>query len=274
MKYTFGTIKIISIMIFMLALGSCKSGKIAVRDPRPEVPLEDKQLISLFEGEIYRFSTFKGRRTELEILMNGSTLKTRATIAIHRDSLIVVSIVPALGYEIARMICTVDSVLIISRTDKTYALNSFGEISRHYRVPVDFGGLQSILLNEVFLYGKDKANRRFEKNISTNKTSYLFLIEAFSGDHKASSQGYEFDPGILRARAMYLRDHTITAGMNIKYEGFEDIEGVVFPRSLDIDMNDAVSRIALRLKYGSIEFDQPVNANFKFPAGYSRIKMY
>lgn len=267
-----GTLFVLAVLM-MLSV-SCRPGRNISRENLPGKNLGGGEIIRLLEEEKKDFQTFKGRRTEMEIRMNGAVRKTRASIAIHRDSLILISIVPALGFEMARVVCSPDSVMIISRPDKTYAVRSFREIGKKYRVPVDFRGVQSLLLDELFYYGEESPERRFDKNISKGKSSYLFLIESFYGIDNISSQGYELEPGLLSIRSMYLKDHMRNAGMNVNYSDFQEVNGILFPMALEMSMMDAGSRIELSMKYGSIEFDQPLNAGFEYPEGYTKINMY
>lgn len=71
------------------------------------------------------------------------------TIRIRKDSVIWISVNPALGIEVVRALITQDSVYIIDKINKDYYSKSLDYIKDKFGVHVDFHMLQSILIGNL-----------------------------------------------------------------------------------------------------------------------------
>ena len=97
-----------------------------------------------------------------------------STIRLKKDERIWFS-ASKLGIEIARVMITTDSIYMMNRWEKEYAIASIDEISSFTSVPVSFTDLQNIILgNPVqFEYGDHELNHLSEKYLVFYETSHL-----------------------------------------------------------------------------------------------------
>lgn len=89
-------------------------------------------------------------KTKVEATIGDEKQSFKAVIRMKKDSVIAISISPALGVEIVKVIITQDSVKYISKIpgDKHYYEGNFKGINNHLNAEFDFQMIQSILTGE------------------------------------------------------------------------------------------------------------------------------
>lgn len=91
------------------------------------------------------FDTFsaKGR---MQFENDGDQINTGLTIRMKKDSIIWISVVPALGIEVARVRITPDSVAMINRLERTYFAENVQGLKSRFNVDLTFNMVQALLL--------------------------------------------------------------------------------------------------------------------------------
>lgn len=91
------------------------------------------------------YSTFsaKGR---MQYENDGEQINTGITIRMQKDSIIWISVVPALGIEVARLRITPDSVALINRLQKTYFADNLQALKTRFNVDLTFNMVQALLV--------------------------------------------------------------------------------------------------------------------------------
>jgi len=230
----------------------------------------DLGVISILELKPFRFHTMKARKVDVGFYRNGVSQKVKGNIAIYRDSMIAVSIIPALGYEILRILCTEDSVIIINRPEKSFSAGSFKYFQNRYKIPVGFRDLQAMLANEVFYYKESYGDRDFEKKLNKSEKNNLFIVDAYREGRRITNQGIEIDAEGRKLQNMFIVDYDRKMKLNLDYQEFVGVEDLIFPREIIIDMVERNNNIKLELRYGQIIFDDSLNIEFSVPIHYTR----
>ena len=95
-----------------------------------------------------------------DVKSEGKNDSFKANIRIRKDSLIWISISPALGVEMVRVLITPDSVKYVSKipNDKHYYLGDFSAVTGVAQMSLDFKMIQDILLGNAIMMdkGEDK----------------------------------------------------------------------------------------------------------------------
>lgn len=96
----------------------------------------------------------------------GETQSFKANIKMRKDSVIWISISPALGIEMIRMMITPDSLMLMSKIpdNKYYYKGNFGVINELVGVELDFEMLQDLLVGNALALDKDEGRFRSEVN--------------------------------------------------------------------------------------------------------------
>jgi hypothetical protein len=261
-------------MAFTLLLSSCKSTR-----PLMKAPLKE-------EGPEYLYSRLKEKEFAFEWLSlkfdanykqkrNSSDFKGQ--IRIRKDSLIWVSITPALGIELFRMVITNDSVKYVNRFNKEYFTGDYALVSRFLQINIDFDILQSLILGNDFQFYETNSFRASIDNqnyklSTTGRRKIRKEAEDSNADAIILLQNIWLDPESFKIMKLdvkeYLKDNR---KLTATYDDFQDMEGQLFPSTLHFDiMADDI--IKLKMTYSKITRDEPMTFPFSIPENYTRIK--
>jgi hypothetical protein len=221
----------------------------------------------------HSFETLKVKRMNVGFLINGVGENFSGNLAISRDSLIAISVIPFLGYEALRIMCTRDSVIVINRTDKTYHASSLDYYLKKYNILARFNDLQSILINEIFIYQDGFTDIEYEKSIELEAGNMVFIIKALLGNITLTNQEIAADSACAQIRDVFVVDYQRGVKMSVKYDDFNGCEMDSFPNSIMIDIKDKRYEISLNIEYGQVIFNDQINVTFAIPDSYSRIYM-
>jgi hypothetical protein len=210
------------------------------------------------------FQSFSARgRMQLEE-ENGDKVSSNLSLRIRKDSLIWVSVVPALGIEVARLRITPDSLHLMNRLNKTYFAGDYALLRDKFKVDVNFAMVQAILLGNYLPGepGQDKVTTESPwQHIRREQAS--LLIDQF------------LDLTDLKLKKITIKDLQTNNALNVDYAGFENVAGNTFPRSARIAVqqnNGSETKGATAaLEYNKISLNEPgLTFPFAIPEGYSR----
>lgn len=195
---------------------------------------------------------------------NGNKISSNLSLRIGKDSLIWVSVVPALGIEVARLRITPDSLFLVNRLNKTYFAGDYALIRENFKVDIDFAMVQAILLGN---YLPGEAGQ--EKVITEPPLQHIrrqqasLLIDQF------------LNLTDLKLKKIAIKDQQTNNTLQVDYAAFEDLEGTPFPRSARIlvqQNNGSETKGAnAALEYSRISINDPgLSFPFTIPEGYTR----
>lgn len=150
-----------------------------------------------------------------------------ASIRLKRDSVIWVSINPALGVEVVRCLLTTDSVFVLNKLQKEYYKFSYSDLSRKLHFDLNYQLVQEILLgNTPFDQSDEDSIRNFAD------TSYSILLQRRKNvaveniiRHKNS-----------KLERLTMKEDSTGNSLEITYENFLPLEGILFPHVNKISM--------------------------------------
>jgi len=141
---------------------SCKS-KAPIASVEPLKERSAGFLLKRYERNEFVYD-WVGMKISAEVLTLGETQGFKANIRMKRDSVIWISISPALGIEVLRVLITPDSVKYISKIpeNKHYYIGGFNIINEVSKMDLDFLTFQEILLGNAVGLEKDEGKFRSE----------------------------------------------------------------------------------------------------------------
>ena len=186
----------------------------------------------------------------------------KANIRIRKDSLIWVSISPALGVEMVRVLITPDSVKYVSKVpnNKYYYIGDFSAMTNVAMMDLDFKMIQDILMGNGVMMDKgedkfvslidkqsyclvSKFNRHLRRVLGFDEKSVLpnssFTVNSLSREYQKALHRASVDDLIIKRfwldgkhfrvqRALY-NDLYNMRDIEIMYDEFEDHEGQLHP---------------------------------------------
>lgn len=161
--------------VIVLVLGSCSNQRRLAKG---------KPLRSRTPGQLIKDNTqadfdfdYIGMKVNADVRDNGEKLSFKATLRMKRDSVIWLSIAPALGVEMARVVITPDSVKYVSKVpgQKHYYLGDFSIIQEVTGLGLDFSALQDLLVGNAVLM--DKQEDKFESRIQEQQYVLISKVD-------------------------------------------------------------------------------------------------
>jgi hypothetical protein len=156
-----------SVLIF-----SCGKKKELVEKKEPLRNRTAGYLLRKYEDNQFKFD-WLGMKVDADYVVMGETQGFKATIRMKRDSIIWISISPALGIEMIRMVVTADSLKYVSKIpeNKFYYLGQFEDINNLIGIGIDFEMLQDLLIGNAL--GLDRDEGKFRSEIDNE--NYLLI---------------------------------------------------------------------------------------------------
>lgn len=257
----------------MLLLFSCRSQKPLTEVGRSSTEINESYLPEAVFSIGHSFETLKVKKVNVGFMMNGIGDTFNGSMAVYRDSLIVISVIPLLGYEALRIMCTRDSIIVINRPERTYHASSLDYYLGKYNIPAGFDDLQAVLINEVFIYRAGFEGIKYEQSIEMENGDIVFIVKALLGSIILANQEFAADSASAQIRKATVIDYQRGVKMAVKYADFDSLEKDSFPNNILIDIKDRRNEISLSIDYGQVIFDDRINVNFEIPDSYSRIYM-
>lgn len=210
-------------------------------------------------------------RAKIELNAGASPMSVNANLKIRRGEIIRISVAPFLGIEVARIDITPKHILAVDRMNKRYVEVGFSEISGMLNTELDFNIIQSLMLNEIFLPGKDKLSLsdadRFMLSPSgnqaclqvkgTRRIDYSFFTSAADGRLEETVASLKGAPYSLHCR----------------YDDFIMLGSDVFPQSIDMYADGTGKKYSLNMKLSRIGTDSDWDAETELSSKYKKMSL-
>ncbi len=210
-------------------------------------------------------------RAKIELNAGSSPMSVNANLRIRRGEIIRISVAPFLGIEVARIDITPKHILAVDRMNKRYVEVGFSEISGMLNTELDFNIIQSLMLNEIFLPGKDRLSLsdadRFMLSPSgnqaclqvkgTRRIDYSFFTSAADGRLEETVASLKGAPYSLHCR----------------YDDFIMLGSDVFPQSIDMYADGTGKKYSLNMKLSRIGTDSDWDAETELSSKYKKMSL-
>lgn len=165
------TKSIVLVAIGALLLSACGNNKNTVETREPLKGRTSGFLLKRQERNEFNFD-WVGMKVDASVKTLGETQDFKANIRMKKDSAIWISISPALGIEVLRVLVTPDSVKYLSKIpdNKYYYIGGFEGLSAAIKLDMDFRMLQDLLLGNAI--GLDREEGKFRSEID----DYNYLL--------------------------------------------------------------------------------------------------
>ena len=258
----------------VLLLSSCKSTRPLLKAPLKEQGPE--YLYSRLKENELRFEWLSAKFDASYIQKRNST-DFKGQVRIRKDSMIWVSITPALGIELFRMVITSDSVKYVNRFKKEYFVGDYALVSRFLQIHIDFDILQSLILGNDFQFYETNSFRASidQRNYKLSTTGRR-KIRKVAGEANAEPivllQNIWLDAESFKIKKIdvkeYLKDNR---KLSATYSEFQTIENQRYPSTLKYDIQ-AEDLIKIKINYSKVTLNEPMNFPFSIPDNYKRIR--
>ncbi len=278
-------------LIIMVMFVSCRQTRLLSNEKVR--PMGARKLYSNVTGNYLPYHTLS-IKFEVNIQSEDINQSLSGTLRIRKDSLIWISITPALGIEAARLQFTPDSIMFMNRLKNEYFINPYDYFENKLQTELSFNDLQAVFSNEVFLYSEsdEESNEKFNADSldrdyfrktfisSTDSNRYVLKthrkhkIKKHIKRNKTNElivETLKIAPEIFKLTDVSINDYTEKRNLNIQYSDFIDVNTKVVPSLINIEIKTAEKQFRAEIKYNKITVDSDVSFPFKITEKYKRI---
>lgn len=261
-------------LLSILFLYSCKTTQPVVQPKALEQKTKD-ELFTQLEKNQFQYQWLSAKITTT-IKTPKATNTVAVRIRMQKDSVIWISLSPALGIEVVRAYITRDSLIFLDRINEKYFKGDFNYVNQLINSNLDFEMLQAMLTGNNFtFYEIDKfetandrhryvlstiGRRKLKKELKGQDSLNVILQDIF-----LSSQSWKIEE-------MKLRDLNSNRKLDAVYTNFIPVGEQSFPSDILFNFR-AKDNIEASLTYSKIEIDVPQAFPASIPSKYTEMKL-
>ncbi len=187
-------------------------------------------------------------------------VKASATIRMQKDSAVWMA-VRKLGFEVARVLITPDSLFFIDRFNNEFGAYGLDYLSKEYHAPANLMALQNLLLGNLVYFNPAARTIKPEAGqlwIEENAGGQTIRHRVNDSEFRIESVEYKDLPA-GRAMAMTLGEYGSLSGKH----------NFSYLRQFAMDSQET-GVIKVELKFSEVELNVPKNLSFEIPERYTR----
>ncbi|MBK7476791.1 MAG: DUF4292 domain-containing protein [Haliscomenobacter sp.] len=188
-------------------------------------------------------------------------VKASATIRMQKDSAVWVA-VRKLGFEVARVLITPDSLFYIDRFNNEFGAYGLDYLSREYQAPANLTAIQNLLLGNLVYFNPAA------RTLKPAEGGQFWMEETYAGQlvrHRINENEYRVD-------SMEYKDLAAGRSMMMVLGEYGPLSGkhnFSYLRNLTLESQET-GAIKVELKFSEVELDVPKSLSFDIPERYSR----
>lgn len=274
-RFTRLYVQLFIITFIVLNISACTGSRKAVREPIKEQGAEfltDK----LKEHEL-KFDQFSAK-FNVTYQVDGKKTNVTGNLRIDYDSIIWISITPALGIEAVRFMLTPDSIKFINRLSNTYFLRDFTYINQLLNKTLDYYMAQAFLIgNDFSLYESNSfkasvENQEYKLN-TVDRRKLRRYVRRSEDDISIPIQSIWLDPENFKISKVLLKEAERDSRKFLAtYGEFENVQGKLIPTRLDFKVETNDKKVRIQISYSKIQLNQEQTYPFRIPESYTEIK--
>jgi hypothetical protein len=290
-------------ILFLALISSftaCKP-RLEIDASRPRLQQKEAQMLYKRLGEVRHDFEWLSGKIDSEAILKGERNGFTTNFRLRQDSLLWLSISPALGIEVARVNITTDSVMFLNKINKTYLLGDYVYLQTLLKLDdLDYCLLQSILLGEPVLLDADErwtgeidSNLYVLKNVPGKKLRRILGITRDEDFDQPADSAYLYDTvdrrvdRVLRKNKendryvkryflddkfrlvkMLITDVPNNRLLEITYNEYQAVDSLMLPQRIHVAITDLRESIIFDLNYTKIKTETPQPVSFKIPEKY------
>ncbi|MBA2407018.1 MAG: DUF4292 domain-containing protein [Chitinophagales bacterium] len=183
-----------SIFLFLISCHTPSSVKKTVAVPGKSASASSGAIIDSMKSKAFLFDWFSGK-SKISYSHSKDKMEVTASFRMKNDSAIWISISPALGLEVARILLTKDSIRVIDRLNNKYFSRDYDFFKSYTSLPISYETIQDLIVGKP-LFTDDK-----HFNLLKRDSTYEFKSEddtlsnsfVLTGNYLISNQNIRAD---------------------------------------------------------------------------------
>ena len=239
-----------------------------------------------------------------EVITPDKKQSFKANLRMRRDSIIWLSISPALGIEVARIILTPDSLKVIDKWNDTYYLGDYSLIESKMSITFDFKLLQDMIVGNPALFDEtekfkgskddgayllttksstmvrraaerlDSGNPESPDSLNIDDEVHSEILGRFGEDEEALTlKRYWVRPQDAKLMRCIITDLLNLRSIQADYSGFTALEAQIIPSSVEYAFADRRTETAITMEYSRIKLNEVTSFPFSIPEKFKPMEL-
>ena len=262
-------------IIILAVFSSCTGSRKAVRETIKEQG--DEYLMNKLKEHEFKFNQFSAK-FNVTYQVNRKKTTVSGNLRIEKDSIIWISITPALGIEAVRFMLTPDSIKFINRINNTYIVHEFTYINQLLNKTLDYDMAQAFLIgNDFSLYESNTFKASIENQqykLSTiNRRKLRRFVRRSDDDISIPIQSIWLDPESYKVSKVLLKEaERDSRKFQANYAEFEKIDEEFIPTKLEFKVETVDKKVNIKINYSKIQINQNQTYPFRIPEKYTEMQ--
>ena len=262
-------------IIILAVFSSCTGSRKAVRETIKEQG--DEYLMNKLKEHEFKFNQFSAK-FNVTYQVNRKKTTVSGNLRIEKDSIIWISITPALGIEAVRFMLTPDSIKFINRINNTYFVHEFTYINQLLNKTLDYDMAQAFLIgNDFSLYESNTFKASIENQqykLSTiNRRKLRRFVRRSDDDISIPIQSIWLDPESYKVSKVLLKEaERDSRKFQANYSEFEKIDEEFIPTKLEFKVETVDKKVNIKINYSKIQINQNQTYPFRIPEKYTEMQ--
>lgn len=253
--------KLVIIILSVCLFSACSAVKKAGKEETPERKITTPYLLELLDKQAIDYEWFEGR-SKMRYIDMTQNRSIKAVIRMKKDSLIWMSF-QLFGIEGARVKMTPDSVYVLNRINKQYAIQPLNLVEDMINIPADFKALQALLIGNPVLYPDATYN------LVTKDSLYLLSTDTIlNTTYNIQKESYQINSLTLKNESKQK--------VEMSFNDYQTLENdIIFSMMRDIIITSPnKGNASVEIEYNKIQFDVPKSTSFNIPSSYKKVKSF
>jgi len=260
-------------VVFVVFASSCRSTRASLKKP-----LREHGFDFLYSQMLENQLDFNYLNAKFSIVYQKDKNETdlRGQLRIRKDSLIWISLSPALGIEAARISLSNDSVKFINRLNKTYLTGKYEMLDSIIRTSIDYSIIEAMIIgNDLTQYDVHKFKTSIDGGLYRITIQERRKIRKYMKrgeiDTKVLVQNIWLDPENFKIRQIEIKElGDDSKKLEVFFDKYQPVENQLFPSVIRIEIV-AENKIMININFGKTELNRPLKFPFKISKKYERI---
>ena len=262
------------LVLTIVIIASCKTNRSIIKEPLKEYGAE--YLFNKLKENELSFQWLSAKY-KLDLLIEKKKTSFNGQLRMRKDSAIWISLSPALGIEMARILISEDSIKFINRINKTYFVGDYPSINRMLGTNIDFDVIQSLLIgNDLTYYDDGKFRASYDSKeyhlVTAGRSKLKKHVKNEEDESRIYIQNIYLNPETFKITAMKIKEvKKESIKLDAVYSNFELVLDQLFPHYVTYDIS-ADSPILTEVSYSKVKIDETQRFPFNISSKYSPIQ--
>lgn len=270
MKTNFKLFIPVIVLGFVFSLTGCKSKKELAAKNVSDTKANTEILSDVQKNQL-KFNTLSAKTSfELQRAGSKSSLSTSAQLRIIKGKGILISLRPFLGIEVAKMVVSNDSVLIVDRMNKQYLYESIADLKKSKSIDFNYNNLEALLTNRLFYPGKKDVSEADYPKFRIQKSQGSYLVSTKDASDILYNFAIDGNDHII-STLIYGEKRNYT--LQCSYDKFIVDQNNSYPTNIRFKIGINEKRMDVVLSYSKLDIDKDIDIDYSIPGSYRKVTL-